>query len=190
MLIRKQPMTLFIPNTYEIYWNTNAEEFLQRMKKESDRFWNEDRKAKAQRLRLTKYEVITLASIVEEETNYNPERSRIAGVYLNRIKKGMLLQADPTVKFALRDFTIRRIYNSHLAFVSPYNTYLVKGLPPGPICTPSVKSIDAVLQAEQNEYLYFCASVDSPGTHVFAKTYEQHLLNARRYQKYLNERGT
>jgi UPF0755 protein len=182
-------MAIFIPNTYQLYWNTNAEQFIQRMKKEYDHFWTTDRKSKAIALGLSPVQVITLASIVEEETNYNPEKSRIAGVYLNRIRKHMLLQADPTVRFAIKDFSIKRVRDKHLLFISPYNTYLNEGLPPGPICTPSINSIDAVLNAEQNDYLYFCASREKLGTHVFAKTYEGHLLNARRYQKWRNETG-
>jgi len=182
-------MTLFIPNTYEFYWNTNATKFLERMKKEYDRFWTEERKNKATKLGLTPMEIYTLASIVEEETNYNPEKSRIAGVYLNRIRDNMKLQADPTVKFALKDFSLTRVLNIHAAFPSSYNTYLHVGLPPGPICIPSIPTIDAVLNAEENEYFYFCANPDKPGTHVFAKTYQQHQLNALRYQKWLNQRG-
>jgi UPF0755 protein len=182
----KNVMALFIPNTYQLYWNTDHEEFLERMKKESDRFWNRDREAAAKALRLSRAEVITLASIVEEETNYQAEKARIAAVYLNRLNKGMLLQADPTVKFALQNFELKRVLNVHLTYTSPYNTYLVKGLPPGPICTPSIASIEAVLQPEENRYYYFCANPDQPGTHVFAETYSQHLLNARRYQQWLN----
>ncbi len=181
-------MELFIPNTYEFFWNTSAAEFMERMKEEKERFWTEDRIRKAYALSLTPAQAITLASIVEEETNNNNEKRRIAGVYLNRIKRSMLLQADPTVKFALKDFAIKRVLNVHLAVSSPYNTYLHKGLPPGPICTPSVKTIDAVLNAEPHDYLYFCASADMPGTHVFAKTYADHLLNARKYQKFLSRR--
>ena len=186
---QQNAMSLFIPNTYEFYWNTSADQFFKRMKKEYDRFWSEQRREKAASLNLTPVQVISLASIVEEETNYEPEKSRIAGVYLNRIHDNMLLQADPTVKFALKDFSITRILNTHLSFVSPYNTYLNKGLPPGPICTPSVRTIDAVLNAEQNDYLYFCADPERPGTHVFAKTYHDHQLNAKKYQRWLSERG-
>jgi UPF0755 protein len=182
-----EALCLFIPNTYEFYWNSNHYQFLSRMKKEYDRFWNEERKAAAAKLNLSPTEVITLSSIVDEETNYDPEKSRIAGVYLNRLRKGMPLQADPTVRFALKDFTLKRILNSHLTVSSPYNTYRVTGLPPGPICTPSIASIDAVLRAERNEYYYFCADPDKPGTHVFAKDYQRHLLNARRYQRWLSQ---
>lgn len=182
-------ISLIIPNTYEFYWNTSETQFIERMKKEFDRFWTADRLSKAAGLNLTTVEVTTLASIVEEETNYQPEKSIVAGVYLNRIKKGMPLQADPTVKFAIGDFSIKRVLNVHLAFVSPYNTYLNAGLPPGPICTPSIKTMDAVLNAAQHDYIYFCANPDKPGTHAFAKTYEQHLLNARRYQQWISRQG-
>ena len=183
----EEAMCLIIPNTYLIYWNSDAGQFLTRMKKEYDRFWTANRKQQATKLKLTQTEVITLASIVEEETNYNAEKNRIAGVYLNRLRKGMPLQADPTVKFALKNFMLKRILKVHLDYVSPYNTYRVKGLPPGPICTPSIASIDAVLQAERNDYYYFCADPDKPGTHVFARDLRQHLLNAKRYQQWLNQ---
>lgn len=185
-LTSETSMSLIIPNTYEFRWNTSAAQFVQRMKKENDRFWNESRKEKASQLGLSPTAVIILASIVEEETNYQPEKGTISEVYLNRIRQGMLLQADPTVRFAMKDFTITRVLQMHLAFSSPYNTYLNKGLPPGPICTPSIKTIDAVLDASQHDYLYFCANPDKPGTHLFAKTYQQHLLNARRYQQWLS----
>lgn len=187
-LSQENAMSLVIPNTYEFRWNTNASQFMQRMKREYDRFWTETRKQKANQLGLSPTEVIILASIVEEETNYQPEKSTIAGVYLNRLRKGMLLQADPTVKFAMKDFGLTRVLTMHLAFTSPYNTYLNKGLPPGPICTPSIKTIDAVLNVQQSDYFYFCANPDKPGTHSFAKTYSEHLLNARRYQQWQNNR--
>lgn len=185
----EEVMCLFIPNTYQFYWNTDADKLFARMKKEYDRFWNDERRSSAAVLKLSPQEVMILASIVEEETNYNPEKSRIAGVYLNRLRKGMLLQADPTVRFALNDFTLKRILNRHLEYDSPYNTYLHGGLPPGPICTPSITSIDAVLQAERNEYYYFCADPDKPGTHVFAKDYRQHAVNAKRYQQWLSRQS-
>jgi len=182
-------MTLFVPNTYEFYWNTSAEKFLDRMKIEHDRFWNTTRKKEAAALNLTPAKATILASIVEEETNYNPEKPLIAGVYLNRIRRGMNLQADPTVKFAIGNFAMKRIYSRDLDYVSPYNTYLHQGLPPGPICTPSVSTIDSVLHAPRNEFLYFCADPDKPGTHVFARTLQQHQLNALRYQRWLNSIG-
>ncbi len=185
-LTRETSMSLIIPNTYEFRWNTSASQFMERMKRESDRFWNVSRKEKASQLGLSPTAVIILASIVEEETNYQAEKGTISEVYLNRIRQGMLLQADPTVRFALKDFTITRVLQKHLAFSSPYNTYLNKGLPPGPICTPSIETIDAVLDATPHDYLYFCANPDKPGTHLFAKTYQQHLLNAKRYQQWIS----
>jgi UPF0755 protein len=175
-----------IPNTYFFFWNTSAEGFFKRMMQEYHRFWDSTRLQLAQRLGLTPKEVIILASIVEEETNDNAEKPLIASVYLNRLHKGMLLAADPTVKFALGDFSIRRIYSKYTRVNSPYNTYLYKGLPPGPICTPSPASIDAVLHAPQTDYLYFCAKADFSGSHVFASTYAEHLKNARRYQAALD----
>ncbi|MEO5673870.1 MAG: endolytic transglycosylase MltG [Chitinophagales bacterium] len=182
-------IALFIPNTYEFYWNTSSEQFLIRMKKEYDRFWNEQRKQLAKSVNLTPVQVITLASIIEEETNYNHEKPRMAGLYLNRLKAGMKLQADPTVKFALKNFTLRRILYVHLSYESQFNTYRYPGLPPGPICTPSITSVDAVLHAERNDYFYFCADPDKPGTSVFARTLKEHQLNARRYQYWLDGIG-
>jgi UPF0755 protein len=180
-------MTMFIPNTYELYWNTTPEQLMDRMKKEYDKFWNADRVAKAKKLGLSKTEVSVLASVVEAEQNQHAdERPRIAGVYLNRLKKGIALQADPTVVFAVGDFTIRRVLNVHLQTDSPYNTYMYKGLPPGPINLPSIKSIDAVLNPEQHKYIYFCAKEDFSGYHNFAETEADHLANARKYQKALN----
>jgi UPF0755 protein len=179
-------MTMFIPNTYELYWNTTPEQLMERMKKEYDRFWTKERIAKAQKLGLTKTEVSVLASIVEAEQNQHPdERPKIAGAYLNRLRKGMLLEADPTVVYAVGDFTIRRVLNVHLKTDSPYNTYKNKGLPPGPINLPSITSIDAVLNPEKHDYIYFCAKEDFSGYHSFAVTFSEHLENARRYQKAL-----
>lgn len=180
---------LFIPNTYEMYWDISTEDFLNRMQKENNKFWNKERKAKAEAMELDENQVATLASIVDSETAYNPEKARIAGLYLNRIKKGMLLQSDPTVIFAIGDFSIRRVLNSHLTVDSPYNTYLYKGLPPGPIRIPSIAGLDAVLNHETNNYLYMCAKEDFSGSHNFASTYNEHLANARRYVKALNQRG-
>ncbi len=188
-LSRASLMAIFIPNTYEFYWNTSAEGFVERMLKEYKTFWNDERNAKRERLKLTRLEVMTIASIVEEETNFNDEKPKIAGVYLNRVRKGMLLQADPTVKFAVGDFTLRRVTYEHLATPSPYNTYLNPGIPPGPICTPSIPSIDAVLKAERTNYLYFCAKADGSGYHAFAATLEEHNANARTYQAELDRRG-
>lgn len=182
-------VSMFIPNTYEVYWTITAEELLQRMKTEYDKFWSPERLDKAEALGLTQREVSTLASIVQAETIKNDEKPRVAGVYLNRLEKGMLLQADPTVVFAVGDFTIRRVLNVHLRHDSPYNTYMYKGLPPGPINMPNISSIDAVLNPESHDYIYFCAKEDFSGYHSFAKTMSEHLANARRYQQALNQRN-
>lgn len=181
--------SMFVPNTYEFFWNTSAEKFLDKMKKEYDRFWNDSRKAKANALGLSPAEVVTLSSIVEEETVKSSEKPRIAGVYLNRIKKGMMLQADPTVKFAVGDFTLRRILNKHLTKDSPYNTYKYAGLPPGPINFPSPATVNAVLNAEKHSYIYFCAREDFSGYSNFASTLAQHNKNADAYRRALSKRG-
>lgn len=180
---------IFVPNTYEIYWNTSMEKFMERMAKEHDKFWTSERKQKASALRLTPDEVCTLASIVDEETANNAEKPMIAGMYLNRLKIGMPLQADPTIKFALKDFALKRIYHGHLETNSPYNTYKNIGLPPGPIKVASIQGIDAVLNRVAHNYIYMCAKEDFSGTHNFATTYQEHLKNAARYSKALNERG-
>jgi len=180
---------MFIPNTYEMYWDVSAENLVERLHKEHQTFWNEERKGKAQALGMNENQVATLASIVDSESAYNPEKPRIAGLYLNRMKKGMSLQSDPTVIFALGDFTIRRVLNKHLTIDSPYNTYKYKGLPPGPIRIPSIAGLDAVLNHEDNNYIYMCAKEDFSGSHNFAVTYSEHQANARRYVKALNERG-
>ena len=183
-------ISLFIPNTYEFYWNVTPDDILKRMKKEYDKFWSEkNRQHKADSMNLSREQVITIASIVDEETNYIPEMNTIAGVYLNRLKKGMLLQADPTVKFAIGDPTIRRILNKHLTFDSPYNTYKYQGLPPGPIALPSIEAIDAVLNSAKTPYIYFCAKSDFSGAHAFAVTKEEHEKNAQQYQAALNKRN-
>lgn len=185
------PLTIigmFTQNTYDIYWNISPSKLLDRMKKESDRFWNDKRLEKCRTLKLTPDEVITLASIVEEETNKNDEKELIASVYLNRLRKGMLLQADPTLKFAARDFTLRRLLNKHTESDSPYNTYRFPGLPPGPICIPGPASIDAVLANRQSDYLYFCAKADFSGYHAFATTLAQHNANANAFHAELNRR--
>ena len=181
--------TIIIPNTYEFYWTVTPADFLRRMKLESDRYWTEARLAQAKEQGLTRTEAVTLASIVEKETTNVEEKPRIAGLYLNRIRQGMRLQADPTVKFALGDFRLRRILTRHLRTPSPYNTYLVYGLPPAPICLPSRESIESVLNAEQHNYLYMCAREDFSGRHNFAATYGEHQQNARRYAAALNARG-
>ncbi|MBR1889239.1 MAG: endolytic transglycosylase MltG [Alloprevotella sp.] len=180
---------LFIPNTYEVYWTISPESLLSRMAKEAKAYWTEERVAKAEALGLTKEEVITLASIVEQETSASSEKSRIAGLYLNRLRKPMLLQADPTVKFAAGDFQLRRVAGAILKTDSPYNTYRYMGLPPGPICIPSVESIEAVLHAEKHSYLYMCANPDFSRTHVFTENYSEHLKIAAAYVRALNERG-
>ena len=180
---------MFIPNTYEFYWNTSAEGFFEKMKKAYTDFWTVTNKRKASQLNLTPGEVATLASIVEKETNYNPEKTAIAGVYLNRIKIGMPLQADPTVVFAVGDFSIRRITGEHTRIESPYNTYRIIGLPPGPICMPSQSSLNAVLNSDHHSFLYFCAKGDGSGSHLFAKNLEEHAQNARKYHRTLNQRG-
>lgn len=180
---------MFIQNTYEVYWTISPDELLERMKKESDRFWNSLRRGKLKDVGLTANEVLTLASIVEEETNQNDEKPLIASVYLNRLHKGMALQADPTVKFSVGDFAIRRVSGSMMDCDSPYNTYHHAGLPPGPICIPSVASIDAVLSGVKSDYLYFCAKEDFSGHHNFARTLDEHKANARRFHQALNKRG-
>ncbi len=182
-------MSLFIPNTYEFFWNTPPEKFLRRMKKEHDRFWKmNDRLGKARKLGLTPEEVYTLASIVERETNRNEEKQRIAGVYLNRLKKGIKLQADPTAVFARRDFNTSRVTHYHTKYDSPYNTYLYEGLPPGPISIASIASIDAVLNPEKHEYIFFCARGDGSGLHNFAKTLKGHNRNIKKYKQNLRKR--
>jgi UPF0755 protein len=177
---------MFIPNTYEFYWTTSAEQFLQRMSEEYRKFWDSTRVARAQALELTPEQVITIASIVQEETNKPEEKPIIAGLYLNRLKKGIPLQADPTVKFAFGDFTIRRVLNRHLEIDSPYNTYKYIGLPPGPINIPEISSIEAVLNAAKTPYIYMCAREDFSGYHNFARTLSEHNENARRYKEALD----
>lgn len=179
-------MSMFIPNTYEFWWNTSAEELFDRMHKEYVTFWTEERKKKAQAIGLSQKEVSTLASIVQAESQKADERPKIAGVYLNRLRIGMPLQADPTLVFAAGDFTIKRLTGVHMAIDSPYNTYKYAGLPPGPINLPDINSLDAVLNAEQHKYMYFCAKEDFSGYHTFAVTYNEHINNARRYQRALN----
>ena len=180
---------LFIPNTYEVYWETSIDKLMERLSNENKAFWNSDRTAKAEKIGLSKNEVVTLASIVDSETANNGEKARIAGLYMNRLHRGILLQSDPTVIFAVGDFTIRRVLNVHLQTPSPYNTYRVAGLPPGPIRIPSIAGIDAVLNYEHNDYIYMCAKEDFSGTHNFAVNYAEHMANARRYINALNQRG-
>jgi UPF0755 protein len=180
-------LAFFISDTYEFYWNTSGEQLFKRMQKEFERFWNPRRKHLADSLQLSVNEVVILASIVEKETLKNDEKPVIAGVYLNRLKKGIPLQADPTVLFALNDYTIRRVLKVHTLVKSPYNTYIHAGLPPGPICLPSVSSVDAVLNARNHSWLYFCAREDMSGYHNFAADLDGHNRNARRYQKALDK---
>lgn len=183
-------MTLFIPNTYQFFWNTGPEKFMERMISEHEKFWNKnDRLAKAKALGMTPKQVYTLASIVEKETLRNQEKARIAGAYLNRLRIGMPLQADPTAVFATRDFAATRVTEFHTKFDSPYNTYMYPGLPPGPITMTSISSIDAVLNAEKHNYIYFCAVGDESGLHAFAETYPQHLANVDRFRENLKRRG-
>lgn len=182
-------ITIFMPNTYNVYWDISMAKLAKRMKKAYDNFWTQERLSKAQKIGLTPVEVITLASIVEEETSYDPEKPAVAGMYINRLEQGMRLQADPTVKYAVGDFSIRRILTEHLQIEHPYNTYRNDGLPPGPIRIPSKATIDAVLKRKQHNYLYMCAKEDFSGAHNFAETYEDHLKNAERYRKALDARG-
>ena len=179
---------MFIPNTYEVYWDTSIDNLMNRMKKEYTSFWNESRKDKAKEIGLSPIEVSILASIVEEEATYSDEYSIVAGLYLNRLKRGQRLEADPTIKFALNDFSLRRILYKHLEVESPYNTYRNEGLPPGPIRIPSIKGIDATLSPQDHKYLFMCAKEDLSGRHNFATTHAEHLRNAARYQRALNER--
>lgn len=181
--------SLFIPNTYEFYWDVSVTDFLARMTAEHHHFWTERRKTKAQKLKLSPEEITTLASIVEKETLKKDEQPKVAGLYLNRLKRGIKLESDPTVIFAIGDFSINRVLNKDLKIDSPYNTYKHKGLPPGPISIPSIQAIDAVLNHEKHDYIFMCAKDDFSGYHNFAKTYAGHLNNARKYRKALNQRG-
>lgn len=182
-----QLLSLFIPDTYEFYWSTPIPKFLQKMQSNAAHFWSvKDRQQKAANKGMSIKEVYTLASIVEEETNYDSDKSLIASVYQNRIKKSMPLQACPTIKFAMQDFGLTRIYEKYLSNPSPYNTYNHRGLPPGPICTPSPKTIDIVLDAPSTNYLYFVAKADFSGYHHFSSTYEEHNKYAKEYQKQLD----
>lgn len=178
---------MFIPNTYFVYWNTSTDEFLSRMQYEYEQFWTEENKSKASQKKLSPIEVSILASIVEKETQKNDEKARIAGVYLNRLHSGWRLQADPTLIYALGDFNIKRVLNVYKDVDSPYNTYKYLGLPPGPICIPSITSINAVLNAEKHSYFFFCAKPDYSGYHNFAKTSRQHINNANAYRAFLNK---
>jgi UPF0755 protein len=183
-----QVLSLFIPNTYEFYWSTSMPKLLQKMKTEENLFWSKkNRLAKAASIGLSKNEVYTLASIVEEETNFDTDKTIIASVYQNRLKKKMPLQACPTIKYAMQDFTLTRIYEKYLTNPSPYNTYKKAGLPPGPICTPAPTTIDLVLNAPITNYFYFVAKADFSGYHHFSATYEEHNKYAKEYQLKLDE---
>jgi UPF0755 protein len=182
-------VSMFLPNTYDIFWNVGTERFLDRMHSEYKKFWTEERLSKARAIGLTPVEVSTLASIVEEEQARKvDERPRVAGMYLNRLRADMPLQADPTVKFALKDFGIKRILTAQLMVPSPYNTYRNTGLPPGPIRLADLESLEAVLNYEKHNYTYMCAKADLSGYHAFADNYADHLVNARMYQAELNRR--
>ena len=179
-------LSLFIPNTYEVYWNVTAIDLFDRMYEENNRFWTDERKAKAAELGMDLVEVSTLASIVQAETSKADERPKVAGVYLNRLKLNMPLQADPTLIFAIGDFEIKRVLNVHKEIESPYNTYKYTGLPPGPINLPDISALEAVLTPQRHSYLYFCAKEDFSGYHAFATNLRDHMINARRYQQTLN----
>ena len=179
---------MFVPNTYEIYWNISIDKFLARMNTEYKKFWNTERIQKAKNMNLPLIEVSVLASIVEEECYFSDEYPVVAGLYLNRLRQGMLLQADPTVKYAVGDFSIRRVLHKHLETDSPYNTYKYLGLPPGPIRVPSIKAIDGVLNNQSHSYIYMCAKEDFSGRHNFAVTFADHQKNASKYQAALNVR--
>lgn len=182
-------MCAILPDTYEFWWNSPAAKVYGKIASYYKKYWTEERIISAAAQGLKPSEAVILASVIEEETNYHPEKDTIASVYLNRMKKGMKLQADPTAKFAYGDFTVKRITSAQTSLASPYNTYYTTGLPPGPICTPSKKSIEAVLHAPKTDYLYFCAKEDFSGRHSFAKDYATHQANARRFQEALNARG-
>lgn len=182
-------ITIFIPNTYEVYWDITPEKFVERMNKEYDKFWNPQRLEKAKALNLTPKQVSSLAAIVEEECSYTDEYPIVARLYLNRLQRGQLLQADPTLKYAAGDFTIKRVLNTHKEIDSPYNTYKYVGLPPSPIRIPNIKAIDAVLNPDDNNYLYMCAKEDFSGRHNFTTNLAQHNRNAQNYQQALNKRN-
>lgn len=181
--------SIFLPNTYEINWNTSEVDFVKRMHDEYVKFWNEERKEKLKRIGLNMQEVSVLASIIQEETNKKDEMSRMAGVLVNRLRKDMKLQVDPTARYASGDFDVKRIRSSYTKIDSPYNTYIYKGLPPGPICMPNPSTIDLVLDFEENDYLFYCAKADGSGYHAFAKSDVEHARNAAAYHRFLNRIG-
>lgn len=180
-------MTGIFPNTYELFWNSTPAQIFKKLFEEKERYWTPERTEQATAHKITPTQAYILASIIEEETRDRKDKDTMASVYLNRFHSGMPLQADPTVKFALRNFTLKRIYNKHTEVISPYNTYRVKGLPPGPICTPSAASMEAVLNAPSTNYFYFVAKSDFSGRHVFSVTYDEHLLHAREFQDAQNQ---
>ena len=186
---KENSYSLFIPNTYELYWNITPLAFFEKMQKEYGKFWTASRKQKAAKLNLTPIQVSILASIVDSEALYDKEMPIIAGLYLNRLSRGILLQADPTVIFANNDFTVKRVTNKLLSVDSKYNTYKYKGLPPGPIMMPSINAIDAVLDRQVNSYIYMCAKEDFSGYHNFAENEAQHNINAKKYRAALNKRN-
>jgi UPF0755 protein len=189
---KQDVLTMFLPNTYEVYWNISAEKFRDKMLAEYKRFWTKERLSKAEILNMTPQQVTILASIVHKETVKKDERTKLAGVYLNRLAQEMPLQADPTVIYAIKlmdnnfDQVIKRVYEKQLLISSPYNTYINLGLPPGPIAMPDIDAIDAVLNAEKHSYIYFCADPDRFGYHSYATTYSEHLVNAKKYADWLN----
>lgn len=193
-ITRAQMLGYFIPNTYEFFWNTSAQKFIDRMMNEYNQFWNSSRLEKAKALKMSPSQIITLASIVQKETPKAIEQPRVAGLYLNRIKKGIPLQADPTIIYILKqkygqDFTVKRVLFKDLKIKSPYNTYLHKGVPPSLIAMPDISAIDAVLDYEKHNYLYMCVDVEKFGYHTFASSMRQHQINARKYHLWLNKQG-
>lgn len=187
-LNRENIISLFIPNTYQVYYTITPEKLISKISSEHEKFWSsKNRREALQQRNITEAQCYTIASIVEKETTFESEKQEIAGVYLNRLKTGMKLQADPTVVFALGLFGIQRILFEHLSTASPYNTYMIDGLPPGPICMPSLSSLEAVIQSEMHEYLFFCAKPGYDGSHLFAKNYQAHLQNAAEYRKWLDK---
>ncbi len=189
-ITKEETLTLFIPNTYEYYWDSSLENVIDRLLAEGEKYWNEsNRLEKINNLNLDKKQVYTLASIVEKESQNKEELATIAGLYLNRFKINMPLQADPTVVFALGNFELRRVFNNHLKIDSPYNTYKYTGLPPGPICMPSLNSLNAVINAENHNYIYMCAKPGYEGKHLFAETFNQHIINANKYRVWLEQEG-
>ena len=187
--VKDSTIAMFIPNTYEVWWDITPERLLHRIKREYDHFWNEERTTKLKRCGMSKYEAMTLASIVYEEVKIPSEMRMIAGVYINRLRRGIALQACPTVKYAMGDFALQRILHKHLKYRSPFNTYINRGLPPAPICVPSIAAIDAVLNYADHSYLYFCARPELDGRHNFARTLAEHNANSRKYSAAIEKLG-